>query len=279
MKNTDNYFNHIVICSSFEPKFSTRLKHLIDGLLLRFRKLHFVEVIVTTKCNLRCRSCSNLIPEIQHKAEDVPFASFKRDFDLLMANFSHIYNVQIHGGEPLLHPEIDQILAYVLTYKRKISLITIVTNGTVIPSQKLLDVISNRGVLIRASYYKLNEGLREKLKTICENNHISIRQFEARKWHVFKNPEKENCTVSELKMRFKQCPANMCPSCKNGKMYLCSRLANIVTLKDGIEDDGIELSFSSKKGAVRFLQKDYSINCQYCHIVKGVFCEAAEQQI
>ena len=276
--NTSNYFNHIEICSSFEPRFSTRLRHLIDGLFLGFRKLHFVEVIVTTKCNLRCRNCSNLIPDIQHKAVEIPFDMIKRDFDLLMSNFSYIYCLQIHGGEPLLHSEIDKILAYVLTYKDKISIIKIVTNGTVMPSRKLLDVISRQNVVICVSNYKINEGLREKIKTICAANHVFFMQFAESKWHIFKNPEKETCSISELKSRFRKCPNRMYPSCKNGKMYLCSRLANLMTLQDDIADDGIELSASSKRGAIRFLQKDYSINCAYCQVEDGIFCEAGIQQ-
>ena len=275
---TAKYFKHIRICSGFEPKLSTRLIHLIHGLLFRFRKLHFVEMIVTTKCNLRCKNCSNLIPEIQHKAEEVPFESFKRDFDKLMANFDYIYCLQIHGGEPLLHSEIDQILAYALTYNRKIYLIKIVTNGTVMPSQKLLDVISKQPVIIGASSYKLNEMLREKLRTICVLNHVFYMQFEEKKWYVFKKPKKTVYSTKELKHKFSKCPTNMYPSYKNGKMYLCSRLANLVTLRDDITDDGIELSLSSKKGAIRFLQKDYSIHCKYCQIDENDFSEAADQR-
>ena len=70
----------------------------------------------------------------------------------------------------------------------------------------------------------------------------------------------------------------MYPAYKNKKLYLCSRLANIVTQRDDIDDDGIELSFSSKKGAIKFLQKDYSINCKYCQIDEENICEAAIQR-
>jgi organic radical activating enzyme len=274
---TQNYFKHIRLCASLEPTFSTRLAHLIEGIFLRFRKLHFVEMIVTTKCNLRCINCSNLISELQHKAEDIPLEIFKRDLDILMSNFKYIYCLQIHGGEPLLHPEIDQILAYALEYRHKIRVVKIVTNGTVLPSQKLLHVISRQNVIIGASCYKINEGLREKLRTICATNNVFFTLFEDKQWFVFKKPEKETYSIRELKSKFHTCPANMYPSYKNGKLYLCSRLANLVTLKDDIADDGIELSPSSRKGAIRFLQKDYSVNCKYCQIDENNFCEAAMQ--
>ena len=274
---TANYFKHIRKCSSFEPRFSTKLIHFAKGIFLQFRKLHFVEMIVTTKCNLRCMNCSNLIPEIQHKAEHVPFDIFKRDFDMLMSNFDYIYCLQIHGGEPLLHPEIDKILAYVLKSKNKIWIIKIITNGTVLPSQNLLNVISRQNVMVGASNYKINEGLRDKLRTIYATNHVFFMQFAEKQWNIFKKPEKETFSIRELKSKYEKCLNNIYPSYKNKKLYLCSRLANIVTQKDNIEDDGIELSFSSKKGAIKFLKKDYSINCKYCQIDEENFCEAAIQ--
>jgi len=275
--NYSNYFKHIRLCSDFEPKLSKRLLHIIQGIFLRFRKLHFVEMIITTKCNLRCMNCSNLIPEIQHKAEHVPFEIFKRDFDRLVSNFDHIYCLQIHGGEPLLHPEIDKILAYVLASQSKIRLVKIVTNGTLLPSQKLLDIITGQKVILYASNYKINERMREKLRTICAINHVFFMYFEEKQWYVFKKPEKVTFSINELKSKFKHCPTNMYPSYKNGKLYLCSRLANITTLRDYVEDDGIELSFSTKKNAIKFLQKEYDINCKYCLIDNKNFCEAAVQ--
>jgi hypothetical protein len=220
-----------------------------------------------------------LIPEIQDKAKNVCFEEFKYNLDLLMSNFDYIYRLQIHGGEPMLHPEIEKIMAYVLRYKEKIGITVIVTNGTNLPSQALLDVISRNKVAIIASPYSFNATMLEKLKTTCFENHVLYTQFGERKWFKFDPPDKEVYSVSELRSKFWNCPTNGFPTYKNGKLYLCARLANILDYKDNLVDDGVNLNTRSKNNAIKFLMKDYSINCKYCNINKHEMCNAAEQEI
>jgi len=273
------YITHIRFCSALENRKSRKLKNRIEGLFFRFRKLHHLEMIITTKCNLRCKQCSNLIPEIQHKAKDVGFEEFKRDLDLLMSNFDYIYRLQIHGGEPMLHPEIAKIMAYVIQYKAKIGISVIVTNGTNLPSRELLDVISGHKVAIIASPYSFNATMLEKLKAICVENHVLYAQFGERKWFKFDPPNKEDYSVSELRTKYWNCPANGFPACKNGRLYLCARLANILDYKDNLVDDSVSLNTRSTNNAIKFLMKDYSINCKYCNINKQEMCHAAEQRL
>ena len=273
------YFTQIRLCSTVELSKAQELKNFVDGVFFRFRRLFHVEMIITTKCNLRCNNCSNLIPEIQDKAKDVNFEEFKRDIDLLMSNFDYIYHFQIHGGEPMLHPEIAKIMAYVLRYKKKIGYSVIVTNGTNLPSQELLDVLSEQKSAIIASPYSFNKTMLEKLKTICAENHVLYTQFREKKWFKFDSPDKEEYSVAELTSKYWDCPINKCPAYKNGKLYLCARVANILEYKDNLVDDGINLNTRSKSNAIKFLMKDYSINCKYCNINKNEMCNAAEQRL
>ena len=104
--------------------------------------------------------------------------------------------------------------------------------STVLPSQNLLNVISRQNVIIGASHYKINEGLREKLRTVCKTNHVFFSQFAEKQWYIFKKPKKETYSLRELKSKFEKCPTNMYPAYKNKKLYLCSRLANIVTQRE-----------------------------------------------
>ena len=272
------YITHIRLCSKLEHEISRKWRNFIDGMFFRFRKLHHLEFIITTKCNLRCKQCSNLIPEIQDKAKDICFEEFKRDMDLLMSNFDYIYRLQIHGGEPMLHPEIAKIMAYILQYKEKIGISVIVTNGTNLPSQALLDVISNHKVAIIASPYSFNKTMLEKLRTLCAENHVLYTQFGERKWFKFDPPDREAYRVSELRSKYWHCPTNGFPAYKNGRLYLCARLANILDYKDNLVDDGLTLNIRSTNNAIKFLMKDYSINCKYCNINKHEMCHAAEQR-
>ena len=272
------YITHIRFCSRLERTKSRKLKNYIAGIFFGFRKLHHLEMIITTKCNLRCKNCSNLIPEIQDKAKDVSLEEFKHELDLLMSNFDYVYRLQIHGGEPMLHPEVAKIMEYTIQYREKIGIIVIVTNGTNLPSQELLDVISKNKVAIIASPYSFNKAMLEKLKTTCVENQVLYMQFGARKWFKFISPDKDAYSLPELRKKFHNCPTNSFPTYKNGRLYLCARLANILDYQDSLVDDGIDLNTRSKNNAIRFLMKDYSINCMYCNISKTEMCNAAEQR-
>ena len=272
------YITHIRLCSRLEHSKSGKLKNVIAGMFFRFRKLHHLEMIITTKCNLRCRNCSNLIPEIQDRAKDVSFEEFKRDLDLLMSNFDYIYRLQIHGGEPMLHPEIAKIMAYVLQYKEKIRIAVIVTNGTNLPSRELLDVISKNKVAIIASPYRFNKTMLEKLRTTCAENQVLYTQFGERYWFKFDPPVKETYSIDELRTKYWTCPNNGFPAYKNGRLYVCARVANILDYKDNLVDDGVNLNTRSTNNAMKFLMRDYSVNCKYCNINRNEMCIAAEQR-
>ena len=178
----------------------------------------------------------------------------------------------------MLHPGITKIMAYVLLYKEKIGISVIVTNGTNLPSRELLDVISSNNVAIIASPYSFNKAMLEKLRKTCIENHVLYTQFGERKWFKFDPPVKESYNVSELKAKYRTCPTNGFPTYKNGRLYLCARLANILDYKDNLDDDSINLYSRSRNKAIRFLMKEYCINCKYCNINKNEMCNAAEQR-
>jgi len=94
----------------------------------------------------------------------------------------------------------------------------------------------------------------------------------------FDSPAKDTYSVSELRAKYWSCPTKGFSTYKNGRLYLCARLANILDYKDNLVDDGIDLNTSSKNNAIKFLMKDYSINCKYCNINRKEMCNAAEQK-
>ena len=77
------------------------------------------QLIVTRRCNLSCGYCS----EYDSTSEPVPTADLKRRIDVLHRLGSA--NITLLGGEPLMHPEIAEIVAYA---GRK-SNTSVVTNG------------------------------------------------------------------------------------------------------------------------------------------------------
>ena len=86
-------------------------------------KLYFpflVQMVVTRKCNLACGYCH----ENDRSAAPVPLAQLKRQVDILCALGTLI--LTLTGGEPLLHPEVIELLNYA---KRKFLAVGMITNA------------------------------------------------------------------------------------------------------------------------------------------------------
>jgi radical SAM protein with 4Fe4S-binding SPASM domain len=85
--------------------------------------LRYLEVQITSRCNLKCRHC--LLPSVS--PQDLSVSDVRQ----VVTEFNHLQGLKVivSGGEPLMHPEIDEILDTLKGLKlRKVLL----TNGTLI---------------------------------------------------------------------------------------------------------------------------------------------------
>ncbi|WFR56533.1 radical SAM protein [Anaerocolumna sp. AGMB13025] len=100
---------------------------------------------ITTRCNLRCKHCGAISLVEQNKPE---YKNWKKVIDYVSTFVDHM---TLLGGEPLLHPEIEEIIHYACSYGIKVSLIT---NGQAEGS--LVDAIMKHPI---ASIFVSMEGL------------------------------------------------------------------------------------------------------------------------
>ena len=82
-------------------------------------------VLFTRGCNLRCPYCHN--PELVLGEAPAGMLSFDRVLDILKARRNVLGGVCVTGGEPLLHPEIKEVLRAIRATGLKVKLDT---NGT-----------------------------------------------------------------------------------------------------------------------------------------------------
>lgn len=80
----------------------------------------FAHVVVTRRCNLDCAYCS----EYDTHSKPVPIEELLRRIDKLAALGTT--TVTITGGETLLHPELEQVIARIRSYKM---ICVMITNG------------------------------------------------------------------------------------------------------------------------------------------------------
>jgi MoaA/NifB/PqqE/SkfB family radical SAM enzyme len=77
------------------------------------------QLIVTRRCNLSCGYCS----EYDNFSTPIPLQTLKQRIDAL--HRLRVVNIALLGGEPLLHPEIDEVVAYA----NRQAQVSLTTNG------------------------------------------------------------------------------------------------------------------------------------------------------
>lgn len=127
-----------------------------------------LQFLVTTRCSLRCINCNAYIPYFgthgkNHK--DLSPQEFKQDLDKLSEAVTHIRRFILIGGEPLLHKELSSLIE-IAAQSSMISLIEIITNGTIVPSSVILDTIERykEKIYFHISNYQDNPALTSRLK-------------------------------------------------------------------------------------------------------------------
>jgi len=102
------------------------------------------EMIITEYCNFKCPYCRGLKAEIygQRKVKELSFDEIKHNIDLWCSNLP-LENIRFSGGEPTLHKNIVEIVAYAKS--KGISRIAISTNGSnkIELYKKLIDAGAN----------------------------------------------------------------------------------------------------------------------------------------
>jgi cyclic pyranopterin phosphate synthase len=109
---------------------------LIDG---HGRKVNYLRVSVTERCNFRCQYCMPDKPFSWAPRENL--LSFEELFLFIKAAIDEgITKIRITGGEPLLRTDLDGFIKMISDYKNDIDL-ALTTNGYLLPqtAQKLKD--------------------------------------------------------------------------------------------------------------------------------------------
>jgi organic radical activating enzyme len=115
-----------------------------------------VHMAITTKCTLKCKNCNMYIP-YHGFGENISMENVKENIDLLFRKIDKVYVFCLLGGEPLMHPHLEEIIEYIGSkYKEKIVNLEITTNGMIIPNEKLLKSCYKHKVLFNISDYSKN---------------------------------------------------------------------------------------------------------------------------
>jgi sulfatase maturation enzyme AslB (radical SAM superfamily) len=95
-------------------------------------------VLVTSKCSLKCKLCATYAP-YNLNPRNYAYENLTRGVDCFFNTISNqIDKFTISGGEPLLYPQLHELIDFFSKYIDRINLFEIITNGTIIPSRQIL---------------------------------------------------------------------------------------------------------------------------------------------
>lgn len=110
-------------------------------------KLYNLTVLLTTHCTLKCKLCATYAsthPHPSHFSQEKMIQAIDRFFDCLGDGENECVNLlTLSGGEPLLHPQLLEILRGCAKHIPEIRKFEIITNGTVVPKDAILSQLSS----------------------------------------------------------------------------------------------------------------------------------------
>ena len=218
------FFRNIINSSLIDKIFyryilTTFLK--ITRVNLKKRKLLRLEVDIVDHCNLNCNCCSHFSPLADEKYMDIDI--FEEDCELLSGlTKGQIKILDLMGGEPLLHPDINKFIKISRQYF-PIGEISIITNGILLKKMNSIfwKMCYENNIKIIVSSYPIKLDIHE-IRTIANNYNVILNVRGQNDGKLWKKIPLDINGKQNNNNNFIMCSeANNCIQLKNGKLATC----------------------------------------------------------
>ena len=239
---------------------------------LTLEQFHF-EINIVKHCNLNCRGCNHFSPLASNDL--MPVHVIEKDVRRLGELFNHTATrIFLLGGEPLLHPEIEEIMKIGRVHFPNTE-IFIVTNGLLLSkmSEDFWKCCKENGIIISPTRYPINIDY-DELGELSKSHGVQYSIFGGTDFYARKlwfEPMDIHGT-RDINDEFKQCrQANKCITLENGKLYTCIVPPNIKSFNSYFgcnlevsEEDGIDIyRAKSYEEILEFFTHPIPF-CKYC---------------
>lgn len=229
-----------------------------------------IDIVITEKCSLKCRDCSNLMQYYTHPS-DVDYDALFDSLDIIMQSVDHVLEFRVLGGETFMsrnaHRYINRLRQYT-NYTR----IVVYSNGTIIPGGDNLRCLIHEDTYLRISDYgALSHNIAEMVKLFDEHGVIYDIQ-KCDKWQDCATIEKRTRSIKELESVYSCCCARRTLTLLNGSLYICPFAANAANLRalPPFPHETLETNHSVNIPGIRerifnmLRMKTYFSACEYC---------------
>ena len=245
-----------------------------------------LNLMITERCTLRCRECMNRIPYYTNPI-NYDWPKMKKALERLSI-ITTFQRVDVLGGEAFLHPQLSDILDFLIELPQFES-ITVITNGTKMPDERVLEAFRHSKVQVRISDYGENSYKINELEALFNRERIK---------HFIVTPKWFKCTEIYLQDRtaeeVQDVYANCCksdsdlPHLADGRLYKCqfadsAERLGVIPKVSADSVNILEEPFNANdlltKIDMLYLRRDFIDACRYC-TGRGFYSEtipAAEQ--
>ena len=251
-KSTDDYYLIITVRNkSVVEEIKKELSVLQHAEIYTFEKFFYEKKVryneknisvvmlhLTDHCNLNCVRCSHYSPLVKEPSF-LSLDAFKKDLERLYSfTGDTIPEIQLMGGEPLLHPQCAEFFP-IVRKKYKKTILTLITNGLLIPKMKpeFFEACRKNDVLVSISYYGApfdyqnmeNILIKEKIRYIF-GNEVDYKNH--------KGKLMEKCFPLNLnggmdgEDNFRKCILSTPTTLRDGKLYNCCICAYVEFFND-----------------------------------------------
>lgn len=250
--------------------------------MLEMIRLPMVNLTPTMRCNLKCRLCGVMVPQYEFRPQ-MSLTELEETLKAVFEVVDHVDKLQITGGEPLLHPQLSEMLEQCFTYSDQFDKVWLFTNGTVPLQQKLAEVLGEHRdqILVHVSDYGVRRETTEKLLRALEGLGCEYRYLKyygsgqyAGGWVDQGDFIYHDRSKQELEQVFRSCSHVMRGGSwyvRGGQMHWCGRSARgtelgKIPLKAEDHADLYQGSVQERRERLKRLMKAASITaCAYCN--------------
>lgn len=127
---------------------------------------------ITTYCTLNCKLCMTGTPYITNRFH-ISIEEFDQQLSAIFKIWDTAMRLNLVGGEPLLHPNIYELVQVSLKYQDYFQSLRITTNGTIVPESRLFELIATCGKgfdFVVSNYGPLSKNLKPLVERLTFYN-------------------------------------------------------------------------------------------------------------
>jgi organic radical activating enzyme len=205
--------------------YSFTIKTLTDSAGLYIKS---VDVVLTEKCTLKCHDCANLM-QYYEKPKHCLHTTILKATERFISAVDHLFEFRLLGGEPFVDKKMHDILNRLCQYE-KVSCIIVYTNGTILPSNDVMESLKNKKVQVQVTDYGPLSRQLHSLLAAFDQQKINYTVVKFDKWQDCGGIEYRTRTKEELKRLYANCCAADTYTLLHGTLFPCPFSSHAINL-------------------------------------------------